>query len=472
MIIQHLVRHLLLALVIGQVTVHWSTLQQFWCRSNRQRKKCKKQSRCSTASRAPTRRPPCPLCQAAEEQSANLPPPMIEQKRGRPREVDTHNHYCPNKKCPYYGWIGRGNITANGHPNSGRWRQLHCIVCGRYFMETEGTIFFRSSVPTEKILQAMAALAEGVNMRKVARIFKVDPNTVLDWLVQAAPHVEAVCRYMLHDLHLDHVQMDELYALLSQTGQGQEEEADVSAHKRRRRSHQWVWAAIDPVSKLLLAVVVGDRSLATAQLLVHATIQALAPGVVPLFLTDQLAHYATALLTHFGHWVATPRRFRRGAPPKPRWMPIPTLRYAQVVKRRMKGRVVEVSYRVVYGTAEAVQSALEHIGWKINTAFIERLNRTLRHHVPALGRRVESLAKTAQGLRRQALLVRGYYNFCLPHSSLRVPLPQPIPTKGTGSPKKWQPRTPTMAAGVTDHVWSMEELLLFRVPPWAKEVTA
>ncbi len=150
-------------------------------------------------------------------------------------------------------------------------------------------------------------------------------------------------------------------------------------------------------------------------------------------------------------------------------MPIPALQYAQVVERRVKGRVVEVTCRMMYGTAEAVQERLKHMGWKIDTAFIERVNRTLRHHIAALGRRVESLAKTVEGLRRQALLAQGYYNLCLPHSSLRVPLPQPIPTKGTGSPKKWQPRT---AAEVTDHVWAMEELLLFRVPPWAQEVAA
>ncbi len=193
--------------------------------------------------------------------------------------------------------------------------------------------------------------------------------------------------------------------------------------------------------------------------------------MVPLFLSDQLAHYATALLTHFGHWVATPRRFQQGRRPKPRWMPIPALQYAQVVKLRVKGRVVEVTCRVMYGTAEGVQETLKQMGWKINTAFIERVNRTLRHHIPALGRRVESLTKTVEELRRQSLLVQGYYNFCLPHSSLRVPLPQPIPTKGTGSPRKWQPRTPAMAAEITDHVWTMEELL-FRVPPWAQEVAA
>jgi hypothetical protein len=112
------------------------------------------------------------------------------------------------------------------------------------------------------------------------------------------------------------------------------------------------------------------------------------------------------------------------------------------------------------------------MGWQINTAFIERVNRTFRQHVSALGRRVVSLAKTSEGLRRQTLLWWGYYNFCLPHSALRVALSQPLPTKGRGSPKKWQQRTPAMAAGITDHVWSLQEVLLFRVPPWRQEVVA
>src|SRR5882762_1292279 len=56
--------------------------------------------------------------------------------------------------------------------------------------------------------------------------------------------------------------------------------------------------------------------------------------------------------------------------------------------------------------------------------------------------------------------------FCLPHASVRQPLPQPEPTNGTGSAKRWQPQTPAMAAGLTDHVWTLREVLLFRVPPW------
>ena len=143
-----------------------------------------------------------------------------------------------------------------------------------------------------------------------------------------------------------------------------------------------------------------------------------------------------------------------------------TLPYAQVRKRRARHKIVAVSTRVVFGTAEAVRGTLNALGQKINTAYIERVNRTLRAHVPGLGRREERLAKMESAFRRRGVLVVGYYNLCLPHASLRELLPQPIPTKGNGSPKKWQPRTPAMAADLTDHVWSVTEFLLFRVPPW------
>jgi hypothetical protein len=95
----------------------------------------------------------------------------------------------------------------------------------------------------------------------------------------------------------------------------------------------------------------------------------------------------------------------------------------------------------------------------------------LRAHIPALARKVLRFAKTQVGLEQQISLTRAYYNFCLSHRSLRLLLPEPIPTKGDGSPKRWQARTPAMAAGVTDHVWTMQELLLFPVPPWRQEVT-
>jgi IS1 family transposase len=219
-----------------------------------------------------------------------------------------------------------------------------------------------------------------------------------------------------------------------------------------------VWAAIDPVTKVLLTLDVGERTLAMAQEVVHQVVQVLAPDCVPLFLTDGFKEYATALLTHYGQWVQPARRQATGPAPKPRWMPLPGLLYAQVIKT--------VRQRVVFGTLEAIQQVLAACGWQINTAFIERLNLSIRQHVAAVGRRVTTLCQGEDGLRQQLVLYQVYYNFCLPHASLRQPLLVPEPTHGTGSAKRWQPQTPAMAAGLTDHIWTLREVLLFRVPPW------
>jgi IS1 family transposase len=319
-------------------------------------------------------------------------------------------------------------------------------------------------VAPEKLVWAVGALAEGLGIRAVARVFEVDPNTVLQWLVEVADHATAFSRYFLHDVRVTQVQLDELFALLSAVQAGEVSEAE--AITRLSRSPQWVWGAIDPVTKVLLAIDVGDRTLAMAQSVVHQVVQVLAPGCVPLFLTDGFKEYATALLTHFGQWVQPPRRQDKGPAPKPRWMPLPGLRYAQVIKTVRRRCLVRVRHRVVFGTLEAVQQVLAACGWQINTAFIERLNLSIRQHVAAVGRRVTTLCKGEDGLHQQLALYHIYYNFCLPHASLRLPLPQPEATHGTGTAKRWQPRTPAMAVGLTDHVWTLREVLLFRVPPW------
>jgi hypothetical protein len=170
----------------------------------------------------------------------------------------------------------------------------------------------------------MNALAEGLGIRAVARVFEVDPNTVLHWLIEVADHSTAFSRYFLHDVRSVQVQLDELFARLSAVKAGEVSEAEASA--RRSRSSHWVWAASDPVTKLLLTLEVGDRPLTRAPGLGHQVVQVLAPGCVPLFLTDGFKEYPTALLTQFGHWVQPPRRHTTGPALKPRWLPLPTLR--------------------------------------------------------------------------------------------------------------------------------------------------
>jgi IS1 family transposase len=378
--------------------------------------------------------------------------------------VETSQHFCPYPDCAYPGWVGLGTLCANGHPSGAPWRQLHCSSCKGYFLETHGTPLHGKRVPVDVLVWAVGALAEGLGIRAVARVFEVDPNTVLAWLVEAADHATAFSRYFLHDVRVTQVQLDELFALLSAVKAGEVSEAE--AITRLSRSPRWVWTAMDPVTKLLLAIDVGDRTLAMAQSMVHQVVQVLAPGCVPLFLTDGFKEYATALLTHCGQWVQLPRRQATGPAPKPRWMPRPQLLYAQVIKTVRRRRLVRVRHRVVFGTLETVNAVLAPLGCQINTAFIERLTLTIRQHVAAVGRRVSTLCKGEDGIQQQLALYHVYYNFCLPHASVRQPLLQPEPTHGTGSAKRWQPRTPAMAAGLTDHVWTLREVLLFRVPPW------
>ncbi len=378
--------------------------------------------------------------------------------RGRRRQVDTSGHFCPHAACSYHGRVNWGNIRANGHPNGRRWRQLVCLSCHGYFLETLGTPFHGKQVDPDKLVWALAALAAGLGIRAVARVFEVDPNTVLGWLVEAAEHFEAFSRYYLHHLHVEQVQMDELFALLSAVKEGEVTEA--KAIQRLSRSPHGVWVAMDPVCKLILAVDVGQRTQAMAQRLVHHVTQVLAPDCAPLFLTDGFREYLSALVGHYGRWMQPERRQAKGPRPKPRWMPQPRLLYAQVVKSYRRRRIVGVKHRVIFGATETIKSILAKRGWTINTAFIERLNLDFRQHVAAIGRRVNTLCKHEAGLRQQLALFQAYHNFVLPHASLRVPVPE------ADSLQRWQPQTPAMAAGLTDHIWSLREMLMFRVPPW------
>jgi hypothetical protein len=162
---------------------------------------------------------------------------------------------------------------------------------------------------------------------------------------------------------------------------------------------------------------VGDRTLAMAQRLIHQVVQVVAPGCVPLFLTAGFKEYLTALLTHCGHWVQSPRRQAPGPVPKPRWLPLPQLLYAPVVKTVRRWRLVRVSHRVGCGTLEAVEQVLSVCGWQIQTAFVERLTLDIRQRVAAVGRRVITLCKGEDGVRQQRALYQTYHNFCLPHGS-------------------------------------------------------
>ena len=304
-------------------------------------------------------KPLCDACEHAAEsrpQPPCAPPPRLTFTRGRQRTVETQQQFCPDEDCSYYGWRGRGNIRANGHPGGKPWRQFQCVSCHGYFQETRGTPLHGKRVSPDMLIRAVGALAEGLGIRAVARVFEVDPTTVLAWLIAVADHAAAFSRYFLHDVGVTQVQLDELFAVLGAVKTGEVSAAE--AIHRLERSPHWVWVAMDPQSKLLLTIDVGDRTLAMAQCVVHHVTQVVAPDCAPLFLTDGFREYMTALLTHYGHWVQPPRRQAKGPAPKPRWMPRPELLYAQVVKSYRRRRLVAVKHRVVFGTMEGVKQVL------------------------------------------------------------------------------------------------------------------
>ena len=373
--------------------------------------------------RGPPHKPHCALCDqdtASPKASPPVPPDPMAPTHRRPREVDTSRHFCPYSDCDYRGWLGLRNLRANGHPSGGPWRQFHCTSCQGYFLETHGTIFHGKQAAVELIVRVLACLVEGLGIRATARVFAVAPHTVLQWLVEAAEQLRAFSAHFLCDLHLEQLQLDELYAVLRDLKAGAI--SDDEAIRRLERSPYWVWTAMDPTSKLLVVVDVGSRTLAMAQRVVHQVIQVLAPDSVPLFLTDGLKDYGTALLTHCGQWMHPERRQERGPLPKPRWIPRPELLYAQVVKSYRRRRLVRVTHRVVFGTQLAIEQVLEACGWTINTAFVERLNLDLRQRVAAIGRRVNPLCQGEAGLQQQLVLFQVYHNFVLPHASLRQAL--------------------------------------------------
>lgn len=227
-----------------------------------------------------------------------------------------------------------------------------------------------------------------------------------------------------------------------------------------------MWLSFDPVHKVIPAFVTGRITQEKADDLLEET-KRVNDGSLHVFFSDQRPHYKKAILNAFGRWVQPERKGSRGRFPNPRPEPPDDLLYAQVVKHRRKGWVVNVTCKVIFGTQEALQECLEHspVSSQINTSFVERQNGTFRQHNSRFTRKTRSFSKEAYWLDRQVHLSVAYYHFCLPHAGLRQEIVPPLPTKGSGSPKKWRQVTPAMSVGVTDHIWTRKELLTFRVPP-------
>jgi IS1 family transposase len=224
----------------------------------------------------------------------------------------------------------------------------------------------------------------------------------------------------------------------------------------------WLWLAIDARTKILPVLQLGPRTQHMAHRVIHSLRQSLAPGCLPLFTSDGLNLYFYALTAHFGTWRQERCRGRNIC----RWQVAAGLIYGQVKKCYQRRKLVRVRHVMRLGTDADLAVALQRMGFsgRLNTAFIERVNLTVRHGVAALARRTWATAQQSPSLLAHLEWWRAYYHFVRPHEALRIALRQPRERGGNRLAQRYRQRTPAMAAGKTNRRWTAREVLSCPLP--------
>lgn len=346
--------------------------------------------------------------------------------------MDPKTQVCPNQQCHASGKSGGRNIVIH----SQREYRYKCTCCGKTFSARKGTAVYRVKKPVDLVVVVVTLLAYGCPLPAIVAAFGLDERTVSAWLRRAGGHSQAVHQHLVGHLQLD-------------LGQVQADEIKV----KTQAGPLWLAQAILVSTRLWLGGVTSPRRDLTLirQLVIQIRVVALCRPL--LLAVDGYSGYVRAFLDAFRSPLHTGRR---GAPQLIPWSNIVIV---QVVKRRYAG-VLTIERRIVQGTAEMVTTLLARTqsGGQINTAYIERLNATFRQRLACLARRSRVLVRRSQSMDAAMYLVGCVYNFCTWHQSLRLPLYLPH------GRHRWVQRTPAMATGLTDHRWTVEELLLFKVP--------
>jgi transposase-like protein len=337
--------------------------------------------------------------------------------------MDPQRTFCPNLDCPARGHIGQGNIISHGRTRP----RYRCSVCTKTFSARQGTPLYRRRSPEHLIILVITLLAHGCPIAAIEVAFGLQARTVRDWVAAAGQHAQAIQQEKVEQpLDLQHVQADEL---------------------RVKTQLGVVWMAMAmmvPTRLWLGGVVSKQRDFSLILRLAHLIGRCARRGAL-LLSSDGLASYPTA----FARVVRTPHRSgQRGAPRLVVW---PEVAVVQLIKA---GRgTVGLMSRLVRGSGAAVRRGLSATAGctVVSTAYIERLNATFRSRLGSLARRTRSLARQQASLERGMYLVGVVYNFCTFHQSLLL--------------KDGTERTPAMAAGLTEHRWSVQEVLQYRVPP-------
>jgi IS1 family transposase len=356
-----------------------------------------------------------------------------KSKRGPKKTVDTSGYACPQPGCDYfgitdpdlhalvgYGWIDQAQTI----------RKLRCQACGKTFSVRKGTPLYCLKTNPQQVEMVLWFLAEGLDQAVMIRFTGHSETTIARWLQRAGTHSQAWHHRFLRHLVPVVLQLDELHTRV-----------------RSIAKPRWLWLAIDPLSKLIPALHLGSRTNQDAYSLLHHLMLSLKPGWVPLFLSDGLRAYFYAITAHFGNWFRPPRARTD------HWSVDEQLLYGQLVKHKHGRKLAYAITRMLWGQRKALIEKLRSVGLSglIQTAFIERVNLTLRQSVAPLMRKTWSLAQSEHTLLMHVQWWRLYYHFVRDHASLKTAVP--------GLKGRYRARTPAMAAGLTDRLWTVGELL-------------
>lgn len=348
--------------------------------------------------------------------------------------MDPQSVFCPNLDCAARGQVGKGNIGVHQRTE----RRYICHVCKQTFSATKGTPLYRLHTSPETVSLVIALLSHGCPVPAIVFAFGLEERTVRDWEQRVGQHCEQVQQHLVEQPRdLGQVQADEIR--VKQQGQV-----------------VWVAMALQVATRLWLGAVVSEHRDFNLLAALLERVRRCALCRPLLFCVDGFSGYVRALQETFREAIPT------GGVGRPALRPWDGIHIAQVVKQYAGGCVMGVVRRIVQGTEPSVKALLQATqgGGVINTAYIERLNATFRSRLAGLVRRGRGLLQQSTTLTAGLYLVGTVYNFCTAHESLRVGL-----YVGRRGRRHWVHRTPAMAAGITDHCWTVQELLRYHVPP-------
>jgi IS1 family transposase/transposase-like protein len=393
----------------------------------------------------------CRFCQEdkrkknAAQRKEPLPWWLRKGKGGPKKKIATQGYFCTNESCEYYGNSDEQTHALVGYGLHGvreAIRDFKCQACGKKFTAQRNTVLYRLKSHSRLVEKILWLLVLGVDASALEEVFGVREVAIRTWLCRSGMQGKKLHERFLAELELIHVQLDELWANVKNGSQD-----------------MWLWVAHDASTKLIPVLQVGERNQEMAFSVVRELKRRMAASCVPVFSTDGLKHYFYALTAHFGWWEQSTGK-------KPTWVLLADFLYGQVIKRQRRRKTVEVERRLLWGEEKHYRERLRGAGLsgRINTAFVERLNLTIRQCVSKLTRRTWGSARYTPELMEHLEWWRCYYHFVRPHESLAVELFKPVTRKGRQLPRKYRRRTPAMAAGLTDRRWTVRELISYPLP--------